>query len=43
MSSLNYLSNEVLIIAFEKAIDLNLENDFIMLLESEIKERGLKF
>ncbi|WP_246050170.1 sporulation histidine kinase inhibitor Sda [Aquibacillus sediminis] len=43
MNSLEYLSNEMLIEAYHKAIDLNLESDFVMLLVHEMKKRGIEY
>ncbi|MDC3418515.1 sporulation histidine kinase inhibitor Sda [Aquibacillus salsiterrae] len=36
------LSNQKLIDAYKKAIELHLEQDFIKLLEEELKERGIE-
>ncbi|WP_138416088.1 sporulation histidine kinase inhibitor Sda [Aquibacillus sediminis] len=41
MSSLRYLSDELLIVAYHKSIELNLETDFIMMLVRELKYREI--
>ena len=38
---MNYLDNALLIDAYQKAIELDLANDFIKLLEKELKYRGI--
>lgn len=42
MSSLKYLSDDVLIQSYEKALALNLRIDFIVLLRDEIQQRELQ-
>ncbi|MFD2670670.1 sporulation histidine kinase inhibitor Sda [Marinicrinis sediminis] len=37
------LSNEALLETYEKAVDLQLEHDFIHLIIQEMRRRGLKF
>jgi len=41
MSSLNLLPNELLQESYQEAIQLNLDTDFIKILEQEIKKRGI--
>ena len=36
------LSNQLLIEAYDKAIELNLQKDFIQLIEMEMKKRNLQ-
>lgn len=36
------LSNQLLIEAYDKAIELNLQKDFIQLIEREMKKRNLQ-
>ncbi|MBM7572391.1 sporulation histidine kinase inhibitor Sda [Aquibacillus albus] len=38
---MHYLSDELLVEAFMKAVVLNTDQDFIHLLENEIKRRGI--
>ncbi|MGY4690386.1 sporulation histidine kinase inhibitor Sda [Salibacterium sp. K-3] len=39
---MNQLSDELLIEAYEKALRLQLNDDFILLLEQELRNRSLK-
>lgn len=39
---LKELPDELIVDSYYKAIDFNLEEDFILILEEEINERGLK-
>lgn len=41
MSSLNLLPNELLQESYQEAIQLNLDTDFIKILEQEIKKREI--
>jgi hypothetical protein len=41
MNSLLLLSNDALLLAFNVAKELNLSNDFINLLEEELKNRSI--
>ncbi|WP_240374528.1 sporulation histidine kinase inhibitor Sda [Bacillus piscicola] len=38
---MQHISNQVLVEAYKQAVELDLERDFIELLRSEMKQRGL--
>jgi len=38
---MEYLSDKLLLEAYKKAIELNLNDDFILLIEKEINRRGI--
>lgn len=39
---MDYLSDALLVEAYEKAIELNLHADFILMIEEEMNRRGIK-
>ncbi|UJL45245.1 sporulation histidine kinase inhibitor Sda [Virgibacillus sp. NKC19-16] len=40
---MEYLSDELLVDSYKKALDLNLSQDFILVLETELVRRKLQF